>query len=117
MATEQGTVDDLLERLADAGRVTARKMFGEYCVYLEGKPVALVCDGTLFVKPTAAGRELVPHAAEGPPYEGAKPHLRFAYEQWTDRETLCRLLRATFEELPAPKPGKKRAKPKRRSRD
>ena len=102
MATSQGTVDDLLDRVRSAGRVTARKMFGEFCVYLNDKPVALVCDDTLFVKPTAAGRELVPGVAEGPPYPGAKPHLRFAPDEW-DRETLCELLRVTFAELPAPK--------------
>src|SRR5436190_19301079 len=75
MASQQATVDDLIDRLAGAGPLTARKMFGEYCVYLDGKPVALVCDDTLYVKTTAAGRELVPDAAEASPYPGAKPHL------------------------------------------
>jgi TfoX/Sxy family transcriptional regulator of competence genes len=32
MATRPETIDDLLDRLAGAGAVTARKMFGEYCV-------------------------------------------------------------------------------------
>jgi TfoX/Sxy family transcriptional regulator of competence genes len=100
-------VDDLLDRLAGAGRVTARKMFGEYCVYLDDKVVALVCDDTLYVKPTAAGREVVPDAAEGPPYPGARPHLVLPQERWADRDVLCRLVRATFAELPRPKPRKK----------
>jgi len=108
MASRQETVDDLLDRLAGAGRVTARKMFGEYCVYLDGKPVALVCDDTLYVKPTAAGRELVPDAAEGPPYPGAKPHLVIPPATWVDHEALCQLVRATARELPRPKPRKKR---------
>jgi DNA transformation protein and related proteins len=111
VATHQSIVDDLLERLALAGRATARKMFGEYCVYLDEKPVALVCDDTLYVKPTAAGRALIPGTEEGSPYPGAKPHLVLPYELWTDREALCRLVRATFEELPEPKPRKKRAGP------
>ncbi|MBA4067538.1 MAG: competence protein TfoX [Isosphaera sp.] len=109
MASRQPTVDRLLDLLAGAGRVTARKMFGEYCVYLDGKPVALVCDGTLYVKPTAAGRELVPDAAEASPYPGAKPHLAFPPDRWADGEALCRLVRATFAELPRPNPRKKRA--------
>lgn len=109
MATSQETVDDLLDRLAPAGRVTTRKMFGEYCLYLDDKPVALVCDGRLYVKPTPAGRELVPGAAEGPPYPGAKPHLMFPPDRWDDAETLCELLRATFAALPRPKPRKRKA--------
>lgn len=111
MASQQATVDDLLDRLAGAGPLTARKMFGEYCVYLDGKPVALVCDDTLYVKPTAAGRELVPDAAEASPYPGAKPHLALPPERWEDRAALCQLLRATFEALPRPKSRKKRAGP------
>src|SRR5438034_2990904 len=111
MPTRQSTVDELLERLAAAGRVTARKMFGEYCVYLNDKPVALVCDDVLYVKPTAAGRELVPDAAEGPPYPGAKPHLMIPPDQWSDRAALCRLVGATYEELPKPKPKSRKKRP------
>ena len=107
MATQQSTIDDLLERLARAGRVTAKKMFGEYCIYLNDKPVALVCDDELFVKPTDAGREIVPEAKEKPPYKGAKPHLLIPTDDWVDRDTLCRLIGATYEELPPPKPRKK----------
>ena len=113
MSSRQSTVDELLDCLARAGRVTARKMFGEYCVYLDDKPVALVCDDRLYVKPTAAGRELMPDAAEGPPYPGAKLHLVIPPEDWTNREALCQMLRVTFLELPWPKPRKK--KPNKKS--
>jgi TfoX/Sxy family transcriptional regulator of competence genes len=111
MATRQATVDDLLGRLAGAGLVTARKMFGEYCVYLGEKPVALVCDDTLYIKPTVVGRELLPDAAEGSPYPGAKPHLVIPPEAWADSEALCHLIRVTASALPQPKPRKKRAAP------
>ena len=107
MPTKQATVDHLLEQLATAGPVTARKMFGEYCVYLSEKPVALVCDDRLYLKPTTAGRELAPDAEEAPPYPGAKPHLVIPAEWWADGRRMAELLRATFEELPRPKPKKK----------
>lgn len=110
MATRQDTVDDLLHLLAGLGGVAARKMFGEYCLYLNDKPVGLVCDDTLYVKPTAAGRELAPDAPEGPPYPGAKPHLTFPPDTWGDGRDLCALLRATFAALPPPKP-----KPRKRT--
>jgi TfoX/Sxy family transcriptional regulator of competence genes len=108
VASSQSTVDDLLDRLSGAGKVSARKMFGEYCVYLNGKPVALVCDDRLFVKSTDAGRELLPGAPEEPPYTGAKPHLVVPPDEW-EPEALCRLLRATHAALPAPR--KKKRKP------
>lgn len=106
MATSQTTIDHLLDQLAAAGRVTARKMFGEYCLYLSDKPVALVCDNTLFVKPTTAGRELMPNVPGGSPYPGAKPHLKLLPDDWDDRDRLCELLRITFAELP-PAPAKR----------
>ena len=68
MATQQSTIDDLLELTASVGGVTARKMFGEYCVYLDDKPVALVCDDRLYVKPTEAGREVMPGMAYNRPW-------------------------------------------------
>lgn len=104
MATRQETVDAVLAAAATAaGAVTARKMFGEFCVYLDGKPVGLVCDDRLFVKPTAAGREEVPGLGEAPPYPGAKPHLLVPPDRWGGG-ALARLLDATADHLPAPKP-------------
>ena len=55
MATRQSTIDFLLDQLADLPGVRARKMFGEYALYLDEKVVALVCDDQLFLKPTPAG--------------------------------------------------------------
>ena len=77
MSTSQNTIDYLLDLLLTSGApVSARKMFGEYCLYCDGKPVALVCDDQLFLKPTTAGRALlaaVGDVVEAPPYPGARP--------------------------------------------
>lgn len=54
MGTSRQTMDFLLDQLDRALPITTRKMFGEYCVYWDGKPVAFVCDDQLFVKPTEA---------------------------------------------------------------
>ena len=102
MATQQSTIDDLLAACGPG--VTAKAMFGEYCVYLDGKPVALVCDDRLFLKPTAAGRELLPDAEEASPYPGAKPHLVVPPEAWAN---LPEVLRATFAALPPVKAKRK----------
>src|SRR5512133_565344 len=104
MATDQNTMDFLLDQLSATGSVSSKKMFGEYCLYFDGKPVALVCDDQLFLKPTEAGRAMLKQVVEGSPYPGAKPHLLITGDLWDEREWLCELVRATARELPLPKP-------------
>ncbi|MDR2837082.1 MAG: TfoX/Sxy family protein [Azonexus sp.] len=103
MATSQATIDFLLDQLAGLGNVTAKKMFGEYCLYLAGKPVALVCDDQLYLKPTKAGRSMLQQAIEAAPYPGAKPHLLITADFWEDRDWLSQLIQVTNNELPPPK--------------
>ncbi|MGE4063587.1 MAG: TfoX/Sxy family protein [Rhodospirillaceae bacterium] len=100
MASRQETAGFLLDQLRGL-RVSAKKMFGEYGVYCDGKIVALVCDDQLFVKPTAAGRSLIGKVREAPPYPGAKPY--FLIEDLDDAEALSELIRVTARELPPPK--------------
>jgi TfoX/Sxy family transcriptional regulator of competence genes len=106
MASKQKTVDFILEQIAHAGDVTARKMFGEYAIYCEGKVVALVCDDQLFVKPTKSGKDYVGDAEEAPPYKGAKPCFLISGDQWEDSDWLTELIKITAKELPLPKPKK-----------
>lgn len=103
MATRQSTVDFILDQIAEAGAVTAKKMFGEYALYCDTKVVALVCDDQLFVKPTEAGKTFINNFIEGIPYPGAKPYLLISAELWDEREWLSQLIRITALELPAPK--------------
>ena len=56
MATQQRTIDYLIEQATGAGAVSAKPMFGEYGVYVDGKMIGSVCDDQLFVKPTVSGR-------------------------------------------------------------
>lgn len=111
MATSQNTIAFLLDQLSGAGEASAKRMFGEYCLYLAGKPVGLVCDDQLFLKPTKAGQAMLDEVVEGSPYPGAKPHLLVTADQWEDAEWLCELVRATARELPLPKPKIKESKP------
>ena len=53
MATQQRTIDYLIEQSTRAGTVSAKPMFGEFGVYVDGKMIGSVCDDQLFVKPTA----------------------------------------------------------------
>jgi TfoX/Sxy family transcriptional regulator of competence genes len=106
MATQQRTVDYLLEQAVGAGAVSTKPMFGEYGVYVDGKMIGSICDDQLYVKPTASGRLHAEPVSEAPPYPGAKPHLLIAADRWDDGEWLGDLLRVTAAELPMPKPRK-----------
>ena len=106
MATQQRTVDYLLEQASGAGALSTKPMFGEYGIYLDGKMIGSICDDQLYVKPTASGRSHAAPVSEAPPYPGAKPHLLIDADRWDDAEWLGNLLRATAAELPIPKPRK-----------
>jgi DNA transformation protein and related proteins len=107
MASKQSNVDFILEQLADAGDVSARKMFGEFAIYCRGKIVALFCDDQLFIKPTDAGRTFISQdgkVKDGAPYPGAKPWFLIGGDRCEDGEWLSELVRVTERELPPPKP-------------
>jgi TfoX/Sxy family transcriptional regulator of competence genes len=99
--TTEATIETLLQRIAPAGNVRARKMFGEYALYCDEKVVALVCRDELFVKLTEAGRDFAPDVELAPAYDGAKPGLHILRAAWTDPEWLPRLIRITADALPA----------------
>ena len=103
MATSPSTMDFLLDVLSDSRQVSARRMFGEYCLYYAGRPVGLVCNEELFLKSTEAGRQRMKEPQEGAPYPGARPHLRITADSWDDRAWMNSLVRATFDNLPPPK--------------
>lgn len=111
MACDPGTVAFIVDQAGGAEHgVTARAMFGEFGVYRDGKLVVMVCDDTLFVKPTGGGRALAPDAGEASPYPGAKPCLVIDADRLDDRDWLIDLIAVTAAELPTPKPKTKRAK-------
>ncbi len=105
MASDQSMMDFILDQLQSLGPVYAKKMFGEYGVYVDGKIFALVCDNMFYLKPTAAGRAfLADQVQEAPPYPKAKPY--FLIENLDDGEWLCQLVGVSLPELPLPKPKK-----------
>ena len=109
MATDASFVEYVCDQAGLGARLTAKRMFGEYGLYVDGKVVAFVCDNQVFVKPTPAGRALVPQAREGKPYPPAKPHLLMG-DELDDRLLWQRLLLATAEALPSPTPRRRPAK-------
>ena len=106
MATNMEFVDFVLDQIDYAGEITAKKMFGEYGIYADGKIFALICDNKLYVKPTEPGRIFIKDVVEAPPYSGAK--LSFLVgDKLDDRDWISELVRITVKELPEPKPKRK----------
>lgn len=106
MSTQQKTVDYILEQSAAAGTMTARKMFGEYGMYCDGKVMAFICDDQLFIKPTEAGRAYLGEVTEAEAYPGSKMYFLIDGDRWDDAEWMGGLVKATADDLPAPKPKK-----------
>lgn len=106
MSTNASTIEFILHALSSVGDLSAKKMFGEYGIFLDGKMVALVCEDQFFVKPTEAGKAFWGPQAEASPYVGAKPCMLFSDADFRDKAKLAELLRITWQQLPMPKPKK-----------
>lgn len=76
MATSREFIEYVLEKVRTDGKVDCKKMFGEYMVYVDEKPILLVCDDTVFIKILPETKAILGDEAEtGYPYDGAKEHF------------------------------------------
>ncbi|MEA4973763.1 MAG: TfoX/Sxy family protein [Candidatus Metalachnospira sp.] len=106
MATTKEYADFIISQLDTLGDTASRKMMGEYVLYYRGKVFGGLYDNRLLVKITEAGKNVIPDAPEEIPYQGAKPML--LVEDVDDKELLNRLISSMYDELPMPKPKKKK---------
>ena len=81
-------------------------MMGEFIIYYRGKIVGGIYDDRLLVKAVPSAIAYMPNASYELPYEGAKEML--LVEEVDDKTFLTSLFNAMFDELPAPKPKKKK---------
>jgi TfoX/Sxy family transcriptional regulator of competence genes len=102
LATSTEFVDYVAEQVALGERLTRKRMFGEYALYVDGKVVAFACDNSLFVKPSAAVARFAPGLPQRPPYPGTK-NYPVADELLDDSDALRRLIVETALLMPAPK--------------
>jgi len=107
MASDQNFVNFVTGQIKNTGEISAKKMFGEYGIYADGKLFGLICDNKLFIKPTTAGREFIGKVVEAQPYEGAKPSFLIE-DKIEDSDWLSELVSISLKELPNPKPKKKK---------
>lgn len=107
MATTLEYIEYVCEQIKGVGSIRYRKMFGEYMVYINDKPILLVCDNTVFVKKLDCIQENMKNALTGFPYDGAKEH----YILDIDNKDLSNEVILLLEKaIPLPKPKKKAKK-------
>lgn len=74
MATTNEFINYVCEQLSGIGNVTYKKMFGEYMVYVNSKPILTVCENTVYIKKLEVIESDMQAADVGFPYKGAKEH-------------------------------------------
>ena len=101
MASSKSYLEYILEQLSALDDISFKAMMGEYIIYYRGKIAGGIYDDRFLVKRTEASERLMPDAPRELPYDGAKEML--LVEETDDREFLCSLFEAMYEELPSPR--------------
>lgn len=109
MATSKEYIDYVLESLNHVEGISARKMFGDYGLYMFNRVMGFVCDDQVFLKVLPGStRILGEDAPTGEAYKGSKPY--YIIQDLEDEEKMSRLFRALYEDVPEPKPKKPRSR-------
>lgn len=74
MATTREYIEYVCEQITGIGEINYKKMFGEYMIYVNKKPILMVCDNTVYIKKLDCIKEMMTDASVGFPYPGAKEH-------------------------------------------
>ena len=106
MASSKEYLAYILEQLSELEDIRYRAMMGEYILYYREKVVGGIYDDRFLIKNVKSTRESMPDASLERPYEGAKEML--LVENIEDREFLTDLFNSIYDELPTPKPKKKK---------
>ena len=101
MASTRDYLDFILDQLSGLDEISCKAMMGEYILYYRGKVFGGIYDNRLLVKPVSAAVKMMPEAVRELPYEGAKEMIMV--DDPDDRDFLCELVEAMWEELPEKK--------------
>ena len=106
MASSKDYLQFVLEQLSELQEITYRAMMGEFIIYYRGKIVGGIYDDRLLVKPTKSAISYMPTVTYEVPYENAKEML--LVEEVDNKDFLTGLFDVMYDELPTPKPKKKK---------
>lgn len=106
MASSKEYLDFILEQVSELDNVSYKAMMGEFIIYYKGKIIGGIYDDRLLVKPVQSAINYMPNAVYELPYDGAKEMLLVG--EVDNKEFLIGLFDAMYDDLPAPKPKKKK---------
>ncbi len=105
MATSSEFIEFVVECIERLGNIRYKKMFGEYMIYIDDKPILLVCDSIVYVKKLPDLENIMISAETGVPYKGAKEHYILDVEDSEQTENAINVLKQI---TPIPKPRKRK---------
>ena len=88
VATTLDFIEYVCDQIQGVGAIRHRKMFGEYMIYINEKPLLLVCDNTVFIKQAECLKTEMADTPRGFPYDGAKEHYILDIDDDEYREPL-----------------------------
>lgn len=107
MSTSKDFINYIEEKLGNIPTFRTRSMFGEYAAYLHDKPIAFICDDTMFLKITPNTTKLIGNEVEqGPCYPGSKDYYIIEERMLEDASFMANLLEQCSQDVPAKKPKK-----------
>lgn len=105
MATTPEFMQFVYDQVKSAGDISYKKMFGEYMLYCDGRPVLLICDNTVYVKQLPDVATIFSahdvSVQTGIPYTGAREHYILDTE---NVDLAIAVVRKMAQILPVPKP-------------
>ena len=106
MASSKEYLDFILEQVSELDNVSYKAMMGEFIIYYKGKIIGGIYDDRLLVKSVQSAINYMPNAVYELPYDGAKEML--LVDEVDNKEFLIGLFDAMYDDLPVPKPKKKK---------
>lgn len=95
MATTNEYIEYVCEQINGVGEIRYKKMFGEFLIYINDKPIIIVCDNVPFVKKLECIEEIMQNSEVGFPYKGAKEH----YVLDIDNREFCKMVVTKIEKV------------------
>ena len=106
MASSKEYLELILEQVSELDNISYKSMMGEFIIYYDGKIIGGIYDDRLLVKPVQSAINYMPNAVYELPYDGAKEML--LVDEVDNKEFLIGLFNAVYDNLPTPKPKKKK---------
>ena len=92
MACSADFIDFVCCQLDSVGIIRTRKMFGDYCIYVNEKPLMLCCDNVVYIPKDPAIDDLMTDAECGVPFPGAKERYILDVDHGNEARRIISLL-------------------------